>query len=151
MSPKNCHPYAIRMANWREDGRALRIIRETVFINEQGVPVELEWDGSDANCVHALATDARENPIGTARLLPDGSIGRLAVLKEWRRKGVGSALLQWVLREARNRQIHQVVMNAQTSATEFYIRFGFRTEGKEFLDAGIPHIRMVLRLPGRPA
>lgn len=137
----------VRTARWQDDVGALRAIREAVFICEQGVPAELEWDEADANCIHALATDSRENPIGTARLLLSGSIGRMAVLKEWRGKGVGSALLRWLMREARNRQILHIALNAQTSATGFYIKFGFRVEGEEFLDAGIPHIRMILHLP----
>ncbi|SOD40642.1 GNAT family N-acetyltransferase [Nitrosovibrio sp. Nv4] len=138
--------YNIRKASWECDRRALCAIRETVFVREQGVPVELEWDEFDAGCTHVLASDAAGNPIGTARFLPGGTIGRMAVLKEWRGKGVGGALLQWLLQEAGDRQIQQVTLNAQIYAAGFYAKFGFQIAGEKFLDAGILHVKMVLRL-----
>jgi predicted GNAT family N-acyltransferase len=138
--------FTVRDANWLTDGPALRAIRETVFIHEQHVPVELEWDELDADCLHILALDSAGNPIGTARLLPDGHIGRMAVLREWRGQGVGSALLQRLLEEAKKWPLRQVIVNAQTYAAGFYTRLGFRTAGEEFIDAGIPHVRMVLQL-----
>ena len=139
--------FTVRLANWQDDGPALRAIRETVFIHEQHVPVELEWDEFDASCLHILALDSAGNPIGTARLLPDGHIGRMAVLKEWRGRSVGSALLLRLLAEAKKRHLQQVIINAQTYAAGFYTRFSFQTAGEEFIDAGIPHVRMVLQLP----
>lgn len=135
----------VRIANWLDDGDVLQAIREIVFVNEQHVPVELEWDGLDADCIHVLAFSG-ETPIGTARLLLDGHIGRMAVLKNWRNKGVGSAMLQRLLVEIRHRGIQHAVLNAQLVAAGFYRRFGFQTEGEEFMDAGIPHIRMVLKI-----
>jgi predicted GNAT family N-acyltransferase len=139
--------YTLRIANWQNDSGALRAIREAVFIHEQGIPPELEWDEFDASCIHVLAMDSAGKPVGTARLLMDGSIGRMAVLEEWRGKGVGSALVQYLLGQARGRQIPRITLNAQTYAVGFYLKFGFQTVGEEFLDAAIPHIRMVLRLP----
>lgn len=139
--------YTLRIANWQNDSGPLRAIREAVFIHEQGVPPELEWDEADASCIHVLAMDSARKPVGTARLLRDGSIGRMAVLKDWRGKGVGSALVQCLLREARSRQIKQIDLNAQTHAVGFYLKFGFQRVGEEFLDAAIPHVKMVLRLP----
>ena len=136
--------YTVRVANWKDDGLALRTIRETVFIGEQRIPVELEWDEFDPNCLHLLAIDLAGNPIGTARLLPDGVIGRMAVLKEWRNRDVGSALLLRLLEEARKRQIQHVTLNAQLPARVFYGKFGFRIAGEEFMDAGIPHVKMIL-------
>jgi len=136
----------LRIAKWQNDSGALRAIRETVFIHEQTIPPELEWDEIDANCIHVLAMDSAGKPIGTARLSSDGSIGRMAVLKDWRGKGVGSALVQCLLGEARSRQIKQIGLNAQTYAVGFYLKFGFQQVGEEFLDAAIPHVRMVLRL-----
>ena len=138
--------FAVRIATWQDDALALRGIRETVFILEQHVPIELEWDGLDAGCLHVLAADSAGNPIGTARLLPDGHIGRMAVLKEWRGRGVGSALLRLLLKEVKKRQLRLVILNAQTSAAGFYAKFGFQTVGEEFMDAGIPHVKMVLKL-----
>jgi len=137
--------FTVHLANWQTDGPALHAIRETVFIHEQQVPVELEWDEFDASCLHALALDSAGNPVGTARLLPDGHIGRMAVLREWRGHGVGSALLLWLLAEAKERHLQQVVVNAQTYAVGFYTKFDFQTAGEEFIDAGIPHVRMVLQ------
>ena len=138
--------YTLRIASWQNDSGALRAVREAVFIHEQGIPPELEWDETDASCIHVLAMNTAGKPIGTARLLRDGSIGRMAVLKDWRGKGVGSALVQCLLGEARGRQIKQIGLNAQTHAVGFYLKFGFQTVGEEFLDATIPHVRMVLRL-----
>lgn len=135
----------VRIASWLDDGDALQAIRQIVFINEQHVPVELEWDGLDADCIHVLAFSG-EKIIGTARLLLDGHIGRMAVLKSWRKQGVGSAMLQRLLVEIRHRGIQHVVLNAQLTAAGFYRHFGFQAEGEEFMDAGIPHIRMVLEI-----
>jgi len=141
----NMSLYIVRAASWREDAVALRAVREAVFIREQGVPAELEWDEFDDVCVHLLAMNPSGNPIGTARLLPDASIGRMAVLRNWRCKGVGSALLDRLLKEAENRQFPSVTLNAQTHATGFYRKFGFQQAGPEFLDAGIPHVKMMLQ------
>ena len=138
--------FTVCIANWQDDALALRGIRETVFIHEQQVPVELEWDGLDAGCLHVLAADSAGNPIGTARLLPDGHIGRMAVLKAWRDRGVGSALLQLLLTEAKKRKLQQAVLNAQMSAAGFYAKFGFQAVGEEFMDASILHVKMVLPL-----
>lgn len=137
--------YTVRAASWHEDIQALREIRQAVFIREQGVPPELEWDEFDVNCIHVLASDSANNPVGTARLLPDGSIGRMAVLREYRGKGVGTALMHFLLREAESRQIQQITLNAQAHAIEFYKKLDFQVTGEAFLDAGISHVRMVLR------
>ena len=139
--------FTVRLANWQDDGPALRAIREMVFVHEQHVSVELEWDEFDASCLHILAVDSAGNPIGTARLLPDSHIGRMAVLKEWRGRGVGNMLLLRLLEEAKKRHLRLAIVNAQTYAAGFYTRSGFRTAGEEFIDAGIPHVRMVLQLP----
>lgn len=137
--------FSVRFATWLDDGCELRIIREIVFINEQQVPVELEWDELDHNCIHVLAVSDGK-PIGTARCLTNGHIGRMAVLKEWRRNGVGSALLHWLLEEIRGRRMQQALLNAQIGAVGFYRKFGFQVVGKEFMEAGIPHVKMILKL-----
>ena len=136
----------VRVASWENDSGALRAIREMVFIREQGVPPELEWDELDASCLHLLAVDPAGNPAGTARLSPKGKIGRMAVLKECRGKGMGNMLMQRLLAEAQSMQIQQVALNAQMQATDFYKKFGFMVAGEEFMEAGIPHVRMVLQL-----
>jgi predicted GNAT family N-acyltransferase len=142
--------YTVRLASWHNDSAGLKLVREAVFIREQGISVELEWDGLDAGCVHVLAVNTMRHPIGTARLLPNGTVGRMAVLKEWRRRGVGSALMEQLLDEARNRQIRHVTLNAQLYVTSLYRKFGFETVGEEFLEAGIPHVRMANQLYDAP-
>lgn len=136
----------IRIVSWNHEAPALRAIRTTVFIQEQQVPEALEWDEFDAISVHALALDAAGQPVGTARLLPDGHIGRMAVLKPWRGQGFGAALLQVLLEELRQRQQKKAMLNAQTYAVPFYQKFGFNVCSEEFMDAGIPHVKMELLL-----
>jgi predicted GNAT family N-acyltransferase len=139
-------PFTIRTMLWREALPLARPVREKVFIDEQRVPRDLEWDEWDEASDHAVAFDAAGNAIGTARLLPDGRIGRMAVLKQWRRQGVGAALLGAMLDRARDRSMARVVLHAQTQAGGFYRRFGFSERGAEFLEAGIPHVEMTLEL-----
>ncbi|WP_255369551.1 GNAT family N-acetyltransferase [Nitrosovibrio sp. Nv17] len=139
--------YTLRAASWQRDEAALRSVRESVFVQEQHVPPELEWDGLDAHCLHLLAVDAAGRALGTARLLlADGILGRMAVLKPVRGCGIGSALLARMVEEAKKRQMQEVVLNAQLRAQAFYTRFGFRGSGETFSDAGICHIRMSLKL-----
>ena len=134
--------YTIRRADWEQDRQALSLIRERVFITEQQVPQELEWDGLDPGAAHLLALDSANNPIGTVRLLPDGHIGRMAVDESWRGRGVGSALLEAIIGLAHDTGMSRVFLDAQTHAIPFYQRHGFRAEGEIFLDAGIPHRHM---------
>jgi predicted GNAT family N-acyltransferase len=133
-------------ARWMEHAAALTQVRREVFVDEQGVPEELEWDGRDAACAHFLAVDAHGIPIGCARLLPDGHIGRMAVLREWRAQGVGTALLRAALAEAKQRGQRIARLSAQVVATGFYRKHGFKPVGKEYLDAGIPHVDMERKL-----
>jgi len=111
-------------------------------VREQRVPLELEMDEQDVRCDHALAYAADGSTVGTGRLLPDGHIGRMAVLREWRGKGVGALLLQAVVDQARRRGHAAARLNAQTHAAGFYRRFGFEVSGPEFMEAGIPHVPM---------
>ena len=140
--------FRIRQVDWSDAATELSAIRRTVFIDEQDVPEELEWDGLDADpqtCVHLLAESRDGQPIGTVRMLIDnhvGHIGRMAVLPAWRGRGIGSALLDAVLAVAAQRQLRSTWLNAQTQVTGFYARAGYRISGEEFLDAGIPHRRM---------
>ena len=144
--------FSILLMNWSEALPLARAVRETVFIAEQGVPRELEWDDWDECSDHVVALDGGSNPIGTARLLPNGRVGRMAVLRQWRGQGVGAALLAALLRLAGERGMCEVTLHAQTQASGFYRKFGFDARGDEFLEAGIPHQEMQLRLtrvPGR--
>ncbi len=148
--------YTVRIANWHTERELIRSVRETVFICEQRVPVELEWDDLDVSCIHFIGAGPAKRPIATARLLPPGAhnahgtVGRMAVLKEWRGKGVGGALLRRIIEEAMKREIQQLALSAQTHAVGFYARFGFRAAGNTYMDAGLPHIGMILPLSDRP-
>jgi predicted GNAT family N-acyltransferase len=138
--------YRIRQVDWRAEGELPRRVRRAVFIEEQHVPEALEWDEWDAPSVHLLAHTPDGEPIGTGRLLPDASIGRMAVMAAWRGQGVGSGILSALLALARERGEPVVRLSAQSHAIPFYARFGFEPEGPEYLDAGIPHRLMSLRL-----
>jgi predicted GNAT family N-acyltransferase len=133
---------SIRMLAWIDARADASAIREAVFVAEQGVPPEIELDEWDERCDHALAIDAGGRAVGTGRLLPDGHIGRMAVLREHRGRGVGAAILEALIERARQRGMRRVVLNAQTHAAGFYARFGFAASGDEFLEAGIPHLEM---------
>ena len=138
--------FLVRILPWPEALPFARPVREKVFIEEQGVPRELEWDQWDERCEHAVACDSKGRAIGTARLVPDGRIGRMAVLVEWRRRGVGAALLEALVARARERSMPRVTLHAQTRAAGFYRRFGFNERGGEFSEAGIAHVEMALEL-----
>ena len=143
MPGKSC---VVRLAHWPDDELAIRRIREAVFVREQSVPFELEWDGKDPECVQLLAYSPGGEAIGTARMSPSGHIGRMAVLADWRKNGVGSALLTKLLSIARDKGLAEVYLNAQTDAVPFYRHHDFQAEGDVFLEAGIPHQRMGLVL-----
>jgi predicted GNAT family N-acyltransferase len=138
--------YRVRLADWENDQSALREIRRAVFVVEQGVPDALEWDGIDGECRHAIAVTNAGEPLGCARLLPDGHIGRMAVLAMARGQGVGDALLRRMIALAAELGHTRVIVNAQTHALAFYERHGFVAFGPEYDDAGIPHRAMERRL-----
>jgi predicted GNAT family N-acyltransferase len=134
-------PIPVKTLSWTEGDQVLSAIRREVFIDEQQVPEELEWDGEDSNALHFLATVENE-PVGCARLLPNGHVGRMAVLKAWRGMGAGRRLMKVILMEAEKLKLSHLFLNAQTQAAEFYLKFGFKQVGGAFADASIPHIRM---------
>lgn len=129
----------IARADWQDHEQELVTIRERVFIQEQRVPEELEWDGEDPDSIHFLASAADGTPVGCVRLLPSGQISRLSVLENCRNQGIGKALLAAVEREARARDMPEIFLHAQTHATRFYEEAGFTVGGGIFLEAGIPH------------
>ena len=120
-------------------------IRRVVFIDEQQVPQEEEWDGLDSQCLHFLAMLNGE-PVGTARLLPDGHIGRVAVLEHARGLGIGYQLMEAAIQAARDAGHARAVLSAQLHALAFYEQLGFVAHGDVFMDAGIPHREMTLFL-----
>lgn len=136
------------VTTWGVDRPLLQEVRRKVFIAEQQVPEEEEWDDDDPLSVHVLATRNRE-PVGTGRLTPAGKIGRMAVLSEVRGRGVGSQVLRMLVGEALHRGLVELRLNAQVHAIPFYERHGFSAEGPVFMEAGIPH-RSMRRVLGRP-
>lgn len=129
----------IELMNWEQAQTIAGPIRFGIFVGEQNVPPGIELDDKDAECLHAIAYDDAGKAIGTGRLLPDGHIGRMAVVKEWRRRGIGAMILNALIDEARKRGHKEVVLSAQLQAAEFYREHGFVAEGKVYQDAGILH------------
>ncbi len=129
--------------NLREDAQKVRI---EVFVIEQNVPVELEWDEGDEVSTHAVAYDQQGRPVATGRLLPDGHIGRMAVSQSLRGQGIGKQVLIALLDHARQDGHQELVLHAQTHAVPFYERQGFVVEGEEFIEADMPHRLMRKRL-----
>lgn len=127
---------------WGELAAGARAVREAVFLKEQQVPLEMEWDEYDATSLHVVAKDSEGVAIGTGRLLPDGHIGRMAVLPAWRGKGVAAAMLERLLQLAREQDMGWLVLHAQTQAAGLYEKYGFQREGEVFMEAGIEHVRM---------
>ena len=123
--------FRVEPADYTVDFADLRAVREPVFVVEQQVPIEEEWDDLDPQCRHVIARDAANRPIGTGRLTPERKIGRMAVLAEWRGKGVGDALMEALMDEARALGWPEVSLNAQTHAIPFYARHGFEVFGEE--------------------
>jgi predicted GNAT family N-acyltransferase len=135
----------IELLDWPGAQAEAQRIRFAVFVDEQGVPAELEMDDQDAHCIHALAF-ADGQAVGTGRLLPDGHIGRMAVLKDWRGRGAGRELLRALIGVARRRGDREVLLSAQVHALDFYRAEGFRPEGAEYEEAGIAHQAMRMKL-----
>ena len=144
--------FRVEPADYTVDFKDLRSIREPVFVQEQQVPLELEWDKLDPQCHHVIARDSEHRPIGTGRLTPQHKIGRMAVLREWRGQGVGEAMLVALIDKARELGLRKVSLNSQASAIGFYEKFGFQPVGERFEEAGIEHQAMSLELePKLPA
>lgn len=135
----------IRDANFASEP-GIKFVRETVFIKEQHVPVDLEWDNDDQTAQHVIAKTENGDVIATARLLNNGHIGRMAVLEPFRFQGIGTKMLNRLIEKARQNGLKDVFLNAQISAVNFYTKAGFCIVGNEFMDAGIPHYKMVKKL-----
>jgi len=147
-------PFSVALVSWHKHQAALAMIRTSVFMDEQMVPPELEWDGLDDAAIHVLATTPDGKPIGCGRMLittdDPGHIGRMAVLQPWRGQGVGSTLLIALLNAAQNHALKKLNLDAQVTAIGFYEHHGFSAHGPEFMDAGIPHrhMRQTINPPG---
>jgi predicted GNAT family N-acyltransferase len=144
-------PFVVEVIDFAIGRDDLQAIREVVFVQEQQVPAEMERDALDPQCVHVIARSADGMAIGTGRLTPDHRIGRMAVLRDWRGKGVGDAMLLALIDQARERGWREVALNAQASAITFYARHGFLPHGERFMEAGIEHLAMRRLLAGANA
>ena len=140
----------VELSDWDAARAWAAPIRFAVFVEEQRVPEASELDDWDPKCVHAIAYDGEGRAIGTGRLLPDGHIGRMAVLREARQNGVGSALLIALMQEARRRGHARAALSAQTHAIAFYRRHGYQVTSAEYMDCGIPHVDMTCELAAPP-
>jgi predicted GNAT family N-acyltransferase len=143
--------FHVEIAHYDTDLDALRAVREPVFVVEQQVPLDLEWDELDPLSRHVLARDTAGRPIGTGRLTPERKIGRMAVLPEWRGRGVGEAMLTALVDLARERHYPELSLHAQVDAIEFYRKAGFEPYGERFMEAGIEHQSMRRSLEPMPA
>ena len=135
----------IELMPWEKARAHAAPIRFTVFVEEQGVPFDIELDKLDLLSIHVVAFE-NEKPVATGRLLPDGHIGRMAVLKEWRRRGIGALMLHALVQRAKERGYREVALSAQVHAVPFYRSHGFEPEGEEYMEAGIRHQAMKRRL-----
>ena len=140
----------IEIGEWPMMQAAAQAVRTAVFVHEQGIAPEDEWDADDATALHAVLFDLNGQPLGNARLLQPSAglakVGRMAVLKEARGQGYGARLLQALLREARRRSNKEVRLSAQRTAESFYAAHGFVVVGEPFDEVGIAHVEMCLSL-----
>ncbi len=131
----------IKTVDFNNSFSEIEAIRSSVFIKEQHVPVELEWDEFDNDSTHILAYYDNK-AVGTARLLNDGHIGRMAVLKAYRNRNIGGNMLKYILKLAKTKSNHKIELSAQEHAIDFYKKYGFSVTSDVYLDAGIPHYNM---------
>lgn len=129
-------------ADWSADRAVLTAVRQAVFVHEQQVPPEIELDRHDPACLHVVAIAEGGQAVGTARMTPGGHIGRCAVLKEWRGRGIGSRLVRRLVDIANERGLRSVHLNSQVQAVPFYEKLGFQITGSEFYEANIAHLAM---------
>jgi len=139
-----------QFCTWQQHQHALMSIRQAVFIEEQNVPKDIEIDEHDPICLHILAYD-KDLPVATARLLNDGHIGRMCVLKSYRLQGIATELLNRLIQKARQRSIQSIELHAQLTALPFYQKAGFVVCSVTFMDAGIKHKTMRLEQPSQPS
>jgi predicted GNAT family N-acyltransferase len=146
MAHSSAPDYVTEPATWANDRVQIEHVRRTVFIEEQRIAERDEWDEVDPVAVHVLAFErpdaAKRDAVGTGRLEPTGKIGRVAVLPQYRGNGAGVAVMRRLMNLAAARGFTEVYLNAQLSAAGFYERLGFRVDGPEFDEVGIPHVRM---------
>ncbi len=145
ISPELLSKVTIQQVTWQAAENELRIVRTPVFIEEQFVTPEFEWDEIDASAVHLLATYENQ-PIACLRIIHYQKIGRMAVIKQWRGVGLGAALLQKAISICKERGSKSIYLSAQTHAIHFYQKAGFKQISDEYCDVNIPHVDMRLDL-----
>ena len=133
------------IVSWLDKRAELTSVRRAVFIEEQNVPEDIELDGRDADCCHVLACDGDGKAVGTARMDSDGKIGRMAVLREYRGRGVGRKILQAMMEYGRSHGRTDFHLSAQIGAVDFYKKMGFEPYGRPFEEAGITHVHMRIK------
>lgn len=136
----------VRVVPFREAEKEIRWVRNTVFTQEQGIDAGLDFDGRDEECTQVLARDDDGSAVGTARMMEDGHIGRIAVLAHRRGAGIGRRLTIALVEAAQGRGLSNVYLHAQVQAVGFYRALGFEVSGPAFMEAGIEHVRMVRQL-----
>ena len=134
--------FRVELKDWEAARPTAAPLRYGVFMEEKYALPGIELDDLDAQCVHALAIDEAGPTVATGRLQPDGQIGRMAVLKDWRRRGVGEAIIKELVEEARRRGYKEVSLTAPLQAAEFYRNLGFLADGKVQKEAGILQQKM---------
>lgn len=137
----------IAIVNWHDKQAEITSVRRAVFTEEQNVPESIDFDGSDTDFTHVLAWDKNGRPVGTARINHKGRIGRMAVLQNYRRQGIGKKMIQVLMDYGRKNAITDFHLSSQVTAVGFYKKMGFETTGEEFLKANIKHINMKQKNP----
>ena len=130
--------------SWGQSSKEISEVRHKVFVVEQSIPPEIEMDGKDSDCIHFLALK-QSKPIGAARLQKYGKIERVSVLREYRHKGIGTAIIKMVIEKARNMDIEKIYLHSQIDSKNFYQQLGFFQHGEIFFEADKPHIEMILK------
>ncbi|WP_343581188.1 GNAT family N-acetyltransferase [Acinetobacter sp.] len=140
--------YQVKQGIWDQLQHDAKLIRTLVFIQEQGIAEADEWDEQDAISQHFVVYD-QDQPIATARLLQNNSVGRVAVLKAYRGQGLGQMIMQEILAYARQQQREFLHLSSQVHAISFYEQFGFAVQGEAYDECGIPHIEMIMPITAK--
>ncbi|KXO86016.1 GNAT family acetyltransferase [Acinetobacter venetianus] len=135
--------FSVKQGSWDQLQQDAKLIRELVFISEQNIPEQDEWDDQDAISQHFVVYDHNQ-PIATARLLANNSVGRVAVLKAYRGQGIGRLIMLEIIAYAQAQKRPSLQLSSQVHAISFYEKLGFSIQGDEYDECGIPHIEMVM-------
>ena len=135
--------FSVKQGSWDQLQQDAKLIRELVFISEQNIPEQDEWDDQDAISQHFVVYNQNQ-PIATARLLANNSVGRVAVLKAYRGQGIGRLIMLEIIAYAQAQKRPSLQLSSQVHAISFYEKLGFSIQGDEYDECGIPHIEMVM-------